>query len=72
MTSAWWLDGAHLRPGIKAALTEAGHGFGRPGEGSHGIWWSLIVERHVAVPTNRVSRHTANAVLRQAGPPKRS
>lgn len=56
---------------IKAALAEAGCRFVRPGKGSHEIWWSRVVGRHVTVPINCVSRHTANAVLRQAGLPKR-
>ncbi len=49
---------------IKAALTEAGCRFVRPGKGSHEIWWSPVVERHVTAPINCVSRHRANAVLR--------
>jgi predicted RNA binding protein YcfA (HicA-like mRNA interferase family) len=56
---------------IWAAPTEAGCRFVRPGKGSHEIWWSPIVEKHVTVPANCVSRHTANAVLRQAGLPRR-
>lgn len=56
---------------IRAALTEAGCIFVRPGKGSHEIWLSPIVQRHVTVPINCVSRHTANAVLRQAGLSKR-
>jgi predicted RNA binding protein YcfA (HicA-like mRNA interferase family) len=56
---------------IRAALAQAGCRFVRAGKGSHEIWWSPIVARHVTVPTNCVSRHTANAILRQAGLPKR-
>ena len=56
---------------IKAALAEAGCHFVRAAKGSHEIWWSPVVERHVTVPTNCVSRHTASAVLRQAGLTKR-
>lgn len=56
---------------IKAAPTEAGCHFVRVGKGSHEIWRSPVTERHVTVPTNCVSRHTANAVPRQAGLPKR-
>lgn len=56
---------------IRDTLTEAGCRFERPGKGSHEIWWSPISQRPFTVPTNCVSRHTANAVLRQAGLPKR-
>lgn len=49
---------------LMAALTEAGRRFVRPGKGSHEIWWSPVVERHVTAPINCVSRHRANAVLR--------
>lgn len=56
---------------IKAAPAEAGCRFIRPGKGSHEIRWSPIVERHITVPTNCASRHTPNAVLRQAGLPKK-
>jgi hypothetical protein len=54
---------------IKAALTDAGCRFVRAGKGNHEIWWSPVVERHVTVPTNCVSRHTANAVPRLPGRP---
>jgi predicted RNA binding protein YcfA (HicA-like mRNA interferase family) len=43
------------------------HGFAyrRQGKGSHEIWGSGGV--NVAVPRNLPSRHTANAIMRQAG-----
>ena len=56
---------------IRVAPTEAGCRSVRSGKGSHEIWWSPIVERHVNVPASCVSRHAANAVLRQAGLPER-
>jgi predicted RNA binding protein YcfA (HicA-like mRNA interferase family) len=39
----------------------------RQGKGSHEIWHSPITGRHVSVPVTVKSRHTANAVLKQAG-----
>jgi hypothetical protein len=39
--------------------------------GRHPIWYSPISKRHFPVPNGIVSRHTANAVLKQAGLPKR-
>jgi hypothetical protein len=38
--------------------------------GSHEIWHSPITKRNFAVPIGIPSRHTANAILRQAGLPK--
>jgi HicA toxin of bacterial toxin-antitoxin, len=48
-------------------LREAGSTFVRPGKGSHQIWFSPITRRNFPVPVGVVSRHTANAVLQQAG-----
>ncbi len=42
----------------------------RQGKGSHEIWHSPITQRNFAVPVRILSRHTANAILRQAGLPK--
>ncbi len=42
----------------------------RQGKGSHEIWHSPITGRTFAVPLGTASRHTANAILRQAGLPK--
>jgi hypothetical protein len=38
--------------------------------GSHEIWHNPITQRNFAVPVGIPSRHTANAILRQAGLPK--
>lgn len=45
----------------------AGCAFSRQGRGSHEIWHSPLTERNFAVPIHIPSRHTANAILRQAG-----
>ena len=42
----------------------------RQGKGSHEIWHSPLTKRNFAVPEGIPSRHTANAILRQAGLPK--
>jgi len=42
----------------------------RQGKGSHEIWHSPITKINFAVPVGIPSRHTANAILRQAGLPK--
>ncbi len=44
--------------------------FVRAGKGSHEIWHSPVTQRGFAVPVGIPSRHTANAILRQAGLPK--
>jgi len=56
----------HLRDLLRAA----GCMLMRQGKGSHEIWHSPITNRNVAVPVGILSRHTANAILRQAGLPK--
>lgn len=42
----------------------------RQGKGSHEIWFSPLTNGHFPVPIGIPSRHTANAILRQAGLPK--
>jgi hypothetical protein len=55
---------------LQRHLTEAGCRFVRPGKGSHQIWFSPLSNRHFPVPVGIKSRHTANAVLKDAGLPK--
>ncbi|WIM09061.1 type II toxin-antitoxin system HicA family toxin [Enhydrobacter sp.] len=42
----------------------------RKGKGDHEIWHSPITNRNFPVDSKILSRHTANAILRQAGLPK--
>jgi len=42
----------------------------RRGRGDHEIWYSPISDTNFTVDANIKSRHTANAVLKQAGLPK--
>ena len=42
----------------------------RSAKGSHQLWLSPITNKRFTVPQGIVSRHTANAVLKQAGLPK--
>jgi hypothetical protein len=44
--------------------------FERQGKGDHEIWFSPITEVRFPVDSKIKSRHTANAVLKQAGLPK--
>ncbi|WP_299489676.1 type II toxin-antitoxin system HicA family toxin [Acaryochloris sp. IP29b_bin.137] len=57
-------------PALKKLLIEAGCYFERQGKGDHEIWFSPRTERRFVVDQAIKSRHTANAVLKQAGLPK--
>jgi len=61
---------ATFTPKLKEILRAHGCTFERPGRGDHEIWYSPITERHFPVDHKIQSRHTANAVLKQAGIPK--
>ncbi len=55
---------------VKRLLVAAGCSFVRSGKGDHEIWRSPITLVHFVVDGKIKSRHTANAVLKQAGLPK--
>jgi len=55
---------------LKKLLLAAGCTFVRRGRGDHEIWYSPISDTNFTVDANIKSRHTANAVLKQAGLPK--
>lgn len=57
-------------PELKKLLVEANCSFVRQGRGDHEIWESPISGIRFTVDNNIKSRHTANAVLKQAGLPK--
>lgn len=52
---------------IVKALKENGCTFRRSGRGDHEIWYSPITDRTFTVDRGSLSRHTANAVMKQAG-----
>jgi HicA toxin of bacterial toxin-antitoxin, len=54
-------------PKLKQILREHGCYFERQGRGDHEIWYSPITRRRFPVDQKILSRHTANAVLKQAG-----
>jgi hypothetical protein len=56
---------------LKQYLREAGCRFERQGKGDHEIWYSPITTIRFVVDNHIKSRHTANAVLKQAGLPKK-
>lgn len=62
--------GDNLTPELKRRLRDAGCLFERQGKGDHEVWYSPRTQRRFVVDNNLRSRHTANAVLKQAGLPK--
>jgi len=58
---------ASFTPELKRRLLDHGCRFERHGKGDHEIWYSPITNRRFVVDNDIRSRHTANAVLRQAG-----
>jgi hypothetical protein len=54
-------------PKLKEILRAHGCYFERHGRGYHEIWFSPITQRRFPVDQQIQSRHTANAVLKQAG-----
>jgi hypothetical protein len=59
--------GSSYTPRLKKLLREHGCHFERQGKGDHEIGYSPITERRFVVDSAILSRHTANAVLKQAG-----
>ena len=58
---------ASFTPRVKEILRANDCHFDRPGRGDHEIWYSQLTQRRFPVDQKILSRHTANAVLRQAG-----
>jgi hypothetical protein len=54
-------------PELKKQLLAANCYFERAGKGDHEIWYSPLTELRFVVDNAIKSRHTANAVLKQAG-----
>ncbi len=61
---------ATYTPKLKEILQAHGCSYERARRGDHEIWHSPITNRRFPVGHNILSRHTANAVLKQAGIPK--
>jgi hypothetical protein len=57
-------------PALKEILVDSGCELQRQGKGDHEVWYSPITERNFVVDGKIKSRHTANAILKQAGLPK--
>jgi hypothetical protein len=54
-------------PLVKRLLLDAGCIFIRNGKGDHEVWSSPFSDRPFTVDRRIKSRHTANAILKQAG-----
>jgi len=59
-----------LATDTKKLLRAAGWAFLRQAKGDHKIWHDPRTGRKVTIDHSMVSRHTANAVLKQPGLPK--
>jgi hypothetical protein len=59
--------GSSFTPQLKKLLLANGCRFERQGKGDHEIWYSSVTQRFFVVDNAIKSRHTANAVLKQAG-----
>ncbi len=59
-----------LTPQLKKILLKNRCKWERQGKGDHEIWYSPLTNRRFVVDNAIKSRHTANAVLKQAGLPK--
>ncbi|NQW67636.1 MAG: type II toxin-antitoxin system HicA family toxin [Burkholderiales bacterium] len=59
--------GTGFTPELIRLLTASGCRFERHGKGDHDIWYSPITNLRFPVDSKIKSRHTANAVLKQAG-----
>jgi predicted RNA binding protein YcfA (HicA-like mRNA interferase family) len=55
---------------VREILKQEGWSFARQGKGSHEIWQSPEGTVNMSVPVRMKSRHTANAILKQAGSSK--
>jgi len=55
---------------VRRRLREAGCVFKRPAKGDHELWYSPISRRSFVVDGKIKSRHSANAIMKQAGLPK--
>jgi predicted RNA binding protein YcfA (HicA-like mRNA interferase family) len=58
---------AEFEKAVRDMLKKHGCTFSRRGKGDHDIWYSPMKNRSVTVDHKIKSRHTANAIMKQAG-----
>jgi len=56
---------------VRAIIVELGYEYQTNAKGSHEKWRSRETGKIILVPRNLQSRHTANAILKDAGSEKR-
>ncbi|MGK9052393.1 type II toxin-antitoxin system HicA family toxin [Xaviernesmea oryzae] len=56
---------------VREIISELGYEYLKNAKGSHEKWQSRETGKTLLVPRNLQSRHTANAILRDAGSPKK-
>jgi len=54
-------------PEVKRILKDHGCAVASSGKGDHEIWFRPITKRNFPVDGKILSRHTANAIMKQAG-----
>ena len=52
---------------VRDILKQYGCHLVRRGKGDHDIWYSPLTDTHITVDSKIKSRHTANAIMKQAG-----
>jgi len=52
---------------VRQELKKHGGYFVRRGKGDHDIWYSPLTGKNITVDGKIKSRHTANAIMKQAG-----
>ncbi|GBR72554.1 toxin HicA [Candidatus Termititenax aidoneus] len=58
---------AEFEKKVREKLKENNCAFHRHGKGDHDIWYSPITNHYFPVDSKIKSRHTANAIMKQAG-----
>ncbi|MDR2431367.1 MAG: type II toxin-antitoxin system HicA family toxin [Candidatus Margulisbacteria bacterium] len=58
---------AEFEKKVREKLKENNCSFHRHGKGDHDIWHSPLTNRYFPVDSRIKSRHTANAIMKQAG-----
>jgi hypothetical protein len=58
---------AEFEKKVRIVLSTNGCSFHRHGKGDHDVWYSPISKIYFTVDSKIKSRHTANAIMKQAG-----
>jgi len=58
---------AYFEKQVRDILSQNEYHFERQGKGDHDIWFNTKTKKHITVDGVIKSRHTANAIMKQAG-----